>query len=326
LPTSLARVLQLETLGWDAFVTRFQQTTPPVMAKGVEDTAFYRYFRLAALNEVGGDPGRFTLPVGEFHGANLEREARFPNHLLATQTHDTKRSGDVRARIVALSALADEWVARRAEWRTLDDPHEDELLWQTLVGTWPIEPERVEAYLEKALREAKVNTSWVEPNEHHERRVKEAARRAISEPPAGFEDFVARVVVLGRRNALATTLLALTVPGVPDVYQGDELESLNLVDPDNRRPVDWDARRRALAQPPPKLHVIRETFALRRRRPFGEYRPLELGADVCAFLRGDDVAVAVSLRGQDPPELDLPGEWRDVLDRALPVRLLERRQ
>ena len=325
-PDALRRILLLEERGHDEFVTRFQQTTGPVMAKGVEDTAFYRYFRLTALNEVGGDPGRFSLPVGEFHRANLEREARFPNHLLATQTHDTKRSGDVRARIVALAGLADEWVALRAGWRALDDPHEDELLWQTLVGTWPVEPERVEAYLEKALREAKVNTSWVEPDEHHERRVKEAARRAIAEPPEGFEEFAARVAELGRRNALAMTLLKMTVPGVPDVYQGDELESLNLVDPDNRRPVDWDARRRALSQPPPKFHLIRETLALRRRRSFGAYRPLERGADACAFLRGDDVAVAVSLRGQAPPEPGLRGEWRDVLDRALPVRLLERVQ
>ncbi|HJV29093.1 MAG TPA: alpha-amylase family glycosyl hydrolase [Gaiellaceae bacterium] len=326
LPEALRRILLLEEPGYDEFVTRFQQTTGPVMAKGVEDTAFYRYFRLSALNEVGGNPGRFTLPVDEFHRANLEREARFPNHLLATQTHDTKRSGDVRARIVALARLADEWVERRAGWRALDDPHEDELLWQTLVGAWPIEPERIEAYLEKALREAKVNTSWAEPNEEHERRVKAAARRATAEPPAGFEAFAARAGEVGRRIALGTTLLKLTVPGVPDLYQGDELESLNLVDPDNRRPVDWDARRRALARPPPKLHVIREALALRRRRPLGEYRPLELGGNVCAFLRGDDVAVAVPLRNQNPPELDLPGEWRSVLDDALPVRLLERVQ
>jgi (1->4)-alpha-D-glucan 1-alpha-D-glucosylmutase len=324
-PEALRRVLVLEERGHDEFVTRFQQTTGPVMAKGVEDTAFYRYFRLTALNEVGGDPGRFWLPVEEFHRANLEREARFPNHLLTTQTHDTKRSGDVRARIVCLASLADEWISLRTGWRALDDPHEDELLWQTLVGTWPIEPERIEAYLEKALREAKVNTSWIEPNEEHEQRVKAAARRAIAEPPDGFEAFAARVAELGRRNTLSMTLLKLTVPGVPDLYQGDELESLNLVDPDNRRPVDWGERRRALAQPPPKLQVIREALAL-RRRPLGEYRPLELGADVCAFLRGDDVAVAVPLRGQDPPELDLPGGWRSVLDEALPVRLLERVQ
>jgi (1->4)-alpha-D-glucan 1-alpha-D-glucosylmutase len=325
-PEPLRRILLLEEPGHDEFVTRFQQTTGPVMAKGVEDTAFYRYFRLTALNEVGGDPGRFSLPVDAFHRANLERGTRFPNHLLATQTHDTKRSGDVRARIVALAALADEWVERRATGRALDDAHEAQLLWQTLVGTWPIEPERVEAYLEKGLREAKVNTNWVEPNEEHERRVKEAARRAIAEPPDGFEAFAARVAELGRRTTLAMTLLKLTVPGVPDVYQGDELESLNLVDPDNRRPVDWDARRRALAKPPPKLHVIKEALALRRRRPFGDYRPLEVADDVCAFLRGDDIAVAVPLRGQDPPELELHGEWRSVLDEALPVRLLERVQ
>lgn len=326
LPEPLRRILLLEERGHDEFVTRFQQTTGPVMAKGVEDTAFYRYYRLTALNEVGGDPGRFSLPVEDFHRANLERAARFPNHLLATQTHDTKRSGDLRARIVALAALADEWVEHRAAWRALDDPHEDELLWQTLVGAWPIEPGRVEAYLEKALREAKVNTNWAQPNEEHERRVREAARRAIAEPPNGFEAFAARVAELGRRNTLAMTLLKLTVPGVPDVYQGDELESLNLVDPDNRRPVDWDTRRRALANPPPKLHVLKETLALRRRSSLGEYRPLDLGDEVCGFLRGDDVAVAVSLRGQDPPELDLPGEWRSVLAEALPVRLLERVQ
>ncbi len=274
--------------------------------------------RLTALNEVGGDPGRFSLAVDDFHRANLERVERFPNHLLATQTHDTKRSGDVRARIVVLAALADEWAAVRSRWRALDDPHEDELLWQTLVGAWPIEPERIEAYVEKALREAKVNTSWVEPNEEHERRAKEAARRAVLEPPDGFEDFAARVASVGRTNSLAMTLLKLTVPGVPDLYQGDERESLNLVDPDNRRPVDWSAA------PDAKTRVVREALALRARRGLGEYRPLELGPDVCAFLRGDDVAVVVPLRGQDPPELELPGSWTDLLP-DLPVRLLERR-
>jgi (1->4)-alpha-D-glucan 1-alpha-D-glucosylmutase len=178
--------------------------------------------------------------------------------------------------------------------------------------------------MEKALREAKVNTNWAEPNEAHERRVKEAVRRVVQAPPNGFEEFAARVAELGRRNALGMTLLKATVPGVADVYQGDELESLNLVDPDNRRPVDFDARRRALADPPPKLHVLREALALRARRELGDYRPLDVGADVCAFLRGDDVAVVVPLRGQDLPTPRLSGEWRDLLDRALPVRLLER--
>ena len=324
LEESLRRILLLEQRGHDEFVTRFQQTTGPVMAKGVEDTAFYRYLRLTALNEVGGDPGRFALHVDDFHRANIERAERFPNHLLATQTHDTKRSGDVRARIVVLAALADEWAESRQSWRALDDPNEDELLWQTLVGAWPIDAERVEGYMEKALREAKVNTNWAEPNEAHERRVKEAVRRVVQAPPNGFEAFALRVAELGRRNALGMTLLKATVPGVADVYQGDELESLNLVDPDNRRPVDFDARRRALADPPPKLHVLREALALRGRRELGDYRPLDVGADFCAFLRGDDVAVVVPLRGQDPPTPRLSGDWRDLLDRALPVRLLER--
>jgi (1->4)-alpha-D-glucan 1-alpha-D-glucosylmutase len=321
---SLRRILLLEQGQHDEFVTRFQQTTGPVMAKGVEDTAFYRYLRLTALNEVGGDPGRFSLHVDDFHRANIERAERFPDHLLATQTHDTKRSGDVRARIVVLAALADEWAARRQSWRALDDPNEDELLWQTLVGAWPIEAERVESYMQKALREAKVNTNWADPNDERERRVNETARRVVQAPPDGFEEFAARVAELGRRNALAMTLLKATVPGVPDVYQGDELESLNLVDPDNRRPVDFDARRRALADPPPKLLVLREALALRARRELGEYRPLDVGEDACAFLRGDDVAVVVPLRGQDPPAPPLSGEWRDLLDRSLPVRLLER--
>jgi (1->4)-alpha-D-glucan 1-alpha-D-glucosylmutase len=318
----LRRILLLEERGHDEFVTRFQQTTGPVMAKGVEDTAFYRYLRLTALNEVGGDPCRFSLPVEEFHRANHERGTRFPSNLLATQTHDTKRSGDVRARIAVLAALAEEWSELRRGWRTLDDPYEDELLWQTLVGAWPIEAERLEAYMEKALREAKVNTNWLRPDERHERLVREAVRRAVDSPPSDFVDFAARVAELGRRHALGMTLLKLTVPGVPDLYQGDELESLNLVDPDNRRAVDWDARRRALDAPPPKLHVIREALALRARRTFGEYRPVDLGPDVCAFTRGDDVAVVVPLRGQAPPEP--PGRWRTVLDSALPVRLFER--
>jgi (1->4)-alpha-D-glucan 1-alpha-D-glucosylmutase len=320
-PGELRRILLLDERGHDEFVTRFQQTTGPVMAKGVEDTAFYRYFRLSALNEVGGDPGRFLLPVEEFHRANLERAERFPLHLLTTQTHDTKRSGDVRARIVALSRLASEWAVRRSAWRALDDPHEDELLWQTMIGAWPIDAERLESYMQKAMREAKVNTNWAEPNEPHERTVAETVRRVVAEPPDGFTALAARVAELGHRFSLAMTLLKLTVPGVPDLYQGDELDSFNLVDPDNRRPVDWDARRRALAVPPPKLQVVLAALVLRARRELGEYRPLDLGPDVCAFRRGDDVAVVVPLRGQDPPELD--GRWRELLP-GLPVRLLER--
>jgi (1->4)-alpha-D-glucan 1-alpha-D-glucosylmutase len=324
---ALRQILVLEERGHDELVVRFQQTTGAVMAKGVEDTAFYRYFRLSALNEVGGDPGRFGLPVDEFHRANLERESRFPLHLLATQTHDTKRSGDVRARIVALAGNADEWIERRRQWRVLDDPHEDELLWQTLVGAWPLGPERLEGYMEKAMREGKRTTNWITPDEDHERRVKEAARAVVASPPEGFEPFVERIAREGRRISLGSTLLKLTAPGVPDIYQGDELESLNLVDPDNRRQVDWAARRSALEAPPPKLQVALAALALRARRELGEYRPLDAGPDLCAFMRGDEVAVVVPLRRGIPPTLDLPGDgWRSLLGPALPVALLERGQ
>jgi (1->4)-alpha-D-glucan 1-alpha-D-glucosylmutase len=316
LPEDLRRVLLLEEPRHDEFVTRFQQTTGAVMAKGVEDTAFYRWLRLTALNEVGGDPDRFSLPVEEFHRANLRRAERFPRQLLTTQTHDTKRSGDVRARIGALAGMADEWAERVRGWRTLDDPNEDYLLWQTLVGAWPLERERLEAYMEKALREAKVNTSWIEPNEVHERRVKEAIRRLYDRLPEDFEPFAGRVAEAGRHAALGQTLLKLTVPGVPDIYQGDELETLSLVDPDNRRPVDWELRRRVLAwEEPSKLLLIRRTLALRARRTEdfeGSYEPLDEGPDVCAFRRGDGVAVVVPLRPSDSaPAL---GEgWNDLL-------------
>jgi (1->4)-alpha-D-glucan 1-alpha-D-glucosylmutase len=199
--------------------------------------------------------------------------------------------------------------------------------------------------MQKALREAKVNTAWVEPNERHERAVGEAIDRFYDAPPGGFEEFAARVAEEGRRVALAQTLLKLTSPGVPDIYQGDELESLNLVDPDNRRPVDWNARRLALADSPPKLRLIRDTLAVRARRPHafaGEYEPLDMGPDACAFYRGDrEVLIAVPLRRSGHEAL-LPGvgRWRgpvtgrefdlrggerlgDLLD-AFPVLLLER--
>lgn len=321
------------------FVVRFQQTTPPVMAKGVEDTAFYRYVRLLALNEVGGDPGRFGIPVQRFHEGNLERR---PRNLLVSTTHDTKRSGDVRARLCALSAMADEWCGAVRSWFDVNaplrvggapTPAEELLIYQTLVGAWPIEAERLEAYLEKALREAKVTTSWIEPDLEHEAAVKRFAVALLDHGPFryGFDVVVDRVAALGERVALTQTLLKLTVPGVPDVYQGDELWALSLVDPDNRRPVDWDERRRALAalragQPPArehaKLHVVAAALDLRRRRPeafAGSYTPVPAGDDVVAFLRGDAVLVACTIRdgATGAGGWELPpgaaGRWRDVL-------------
>jgi (1->4)-alpha-D-glucan 1-alpha-D-glucosylmutase len=323
-PRELRRVLLLEERGFDEFVTRFQQTSGAVMAKGVEDTALYRYNRLVALNEVGGDPARFGLSVDEFHRANAKRAERFPRHLLATTTHDTKRSGDVRARIAALAAGPDEWAERVRGWRALEDPGENYLFWQTLVGAWPVEPARIALYMEKALREAKVNTNWIEPQEEHERRVREAIGRVYASFPEDFEPFAERLAEAGRRIALGMTLLKLTAPGVPDVYQGDEVELLALVDPDNRRPVDWEQRRRALHDPPPKLLTVLAALDLRRRRPEafdGSYEPLDAGEDVCAFDRGGAVCVVVPVRPHAPKPA-FPG-WRDLLP-DLPVGLYER--
>jgi (1->4)-alpha-D-glucan 1-alpha-D-glucosylmutase len=337
---ALARVLTLEEGGHDEFVTRFQQTSPPVTAKGVEDTAFYRYLRLLALNDVGGDPGRFGLSVEAFHTANLERARRFPRGLLVTQTHDTKRSGDVRARIGALAGMAGEWREQVLRWREQNaglrsgdapDANEEYLIYQTLVGAWPIEAQRLEAYLEKALREAKRNTSWVQQDAAWEGQVKAFARALLGHPAflEDFQPFARRVAEAGRRSALGQWLLKLTVPGMPDVYQGDELEALNLVDPDNRRPVDWQRRREALAAvragaPPTdetlKLFVTWKGLDLRARRPgafAGTYEPLDAGPGVCAFARGGEVLVVVPVRDWDGATLALPtgleGRWRDVL-------------
>jgi len=334
-----------------AFQARFQQTTPAIMAKGVEDTAFYRYARLLALCDVGGDPSRFSIDVATFHAANAARAARFPRHLLTTQTHDTKRSGDVRARLGVLAGIADEWAACVRRWRALlaplraggaPDAIEEYTILQTLVGAWPIEPERLSAYMRKAMREAKRNTSWAAEDAGWEERVLAYCRALYdrAEFRADFEPFAARVAAVGELHALRQTALKLTVPGVPDVYQGDELVALALVDPDNRRPVDW-ARRRALLGAPPsdpdtrKLWLIRELLALRARRRdafAGAYTPLEAGPDAVAFLRGDDVVVALPLRegGLDTLGFELPpGGWRPAFEADLlpgaQINVLERR-
>ncbi len=339
LPAELAQMLLLEAEAPAAFVTRFQQTTPAIMAKGVEDTAFYRYGRLLALNDVGGDPSRFGLEVDRFHAANLERAERFPDNLLTTMTHDAKRSADVRARIGALSWVPGEWATQVERWLELTESWRSEgapddaeryFIFQTLAGAWPIEPERVEAYMEKALREAKRNTNWVEQNQDWEEAVKRFCRSLCAERAFldDFEPFVDRLAVLGRRAALGQLALKLTAPGIPDIYQGDELDYRALVDPDNRRPVDWHWRqamlRRLMGGSPPdaetaKLFMIMRLLGMRNRRPGAfagaSYEPLEAGPEACAFLRGGDVLVLVALR-PDPADgtLEAPGgTWRDVL-------------
>ena len=333
----LADVLALRERGHDELVTRFQQTSPPITAKGIEDTAFYRHLRLLALNEVGGDPARFGLSVDAFHATNAARAGRFPRGLLVTQTHDTKRSGDVRARLGALSTMAEEWASLAEGWvREADAPdeHSAYLVLQTLVGVWPIEPGRLETYVEKALREAKLRTTWAAPDEGYEAAARRYARALAERPPEGFTAFAERLAVEGRRAALGQLLLKLTAPGVPDIYQGDELEALSLVDPDNRRPVDWAARREALARlrageaprdfGERKLDLIRRALALRARRPAafaGTYEPVDAGPGVAAYLRGGEALAVVPVRDWQGARLTVPGRWRSVLDDGEPLDL-----
>jgi (1->4)-alpha-D-glucan 1-alpha-D-glucosylmutase len=334
----LASMLLLDLPVPPAFITRFQQTTPALMAKGVEDTAFYRYGRLLALNDVGGDPGRFGISVGAFHDGNLERAERFPHGMLTTQTHDAKRSSDVRARIAMLASMADEWRVHVERWfeateglRAGGAPDDVEryFVFQTLVGAWPIGAERIEAYMEKALREAKRNTNWVEQNGEWEEAVKRFCRSLYEHRPFldDFEPFCAELAAAGDRAAVGQLTLKLTCPGIPDIYQGDELPFRALVDPDNRRPIDWAWNeamlRRMMGGSPPvddtyKLFLTLRLLGLRARRPepfASGYEPLEAGESVCAFVRGGDVLVAVAVRrelGADTIELP-PGRWRDVL-------------
>jgi (1->4)-alpha-D-glucan 1-alpha-D-glucosylmutase len=231
--------------------------------------------------------------------------------LLTTFTHDTKRSADVRARLAALTWIPEEWAALV---RGVGIGGEDEYhVLQTVVGAWPLESERLDAYIEKALREGKRTSSWAEPDEEAERRVKECGAALLrSEEVARF---VERVRPLGRRIALGQLLLKLTSPGVPDIYQGDELEALALVDPDNRRPVDWALREGLLNdRREPKLHLTQTALALRARRPkafAGTYEPVDLGPDVCAFVRGGEVLVVVPVRNVPLPD---PGPgWRRIV-------------
>lgn len=334
------------------FVLRFQQYSAPTMAKGVEDTALYRYVPFVALNEVGGNPGRIGLTPGRFHARNLRRLRKWPAGMLSTSTHDTKRSEDVRARLAALSEIPEEWAATVRRWVRLNERCRDErggvpagreeyLLYQTLVGAWPIDAERAVAYMRKAVREAKVWTSWLDVNERYEAELEAFVRRVLASK--SFADelslFVARLLRPGRLNSLAQTLLKLTCPGVPDVYQGCDLWDLSLVDPDNRRPVDFALRRRLLERVQPmspreawaavddpedpgtvKLWLIHRVLRERalRERAFGEgssYVPLFVSGRaedrVIAFSRGDQEgprAMVVVPRFFAAPGPAAPGE------------------
>ena len=296
------------------FILRFQQLTGPAIAKGIEDTAFYRFNRLISLNEVGGDPGQFGISADEFHSRNVERGKQWPHSLLATATHDTKRGEDSRARINVLSEVPEEWRAAVMRWRNLNarhktvvngtaapDANDEYLLYQTLIGAWDDQRatlrERLAAYMLKAIKEAKRRTSWLDPNEEYERATKDFVERVLEDETflEAFLPFQRKVAFFGRFNSLAQTLLKLTSPGVPDVYQGSESWDLNLVDPDNRRPVDFELRRRWLSaercdEESSKLFVVSRALRFRNahRDVFdrGSYQPLTAGTPhVCAFVR-----------------------------------------
>jgi len=382
--TALARLTR-------EFAMKFQQFTAPVAAKGVEDTAFYRYHRLASLNEVGGDPDDFGFTITAFHGANRDRAKNWPHTLLATSTHDSKRAEDVRARIDVLSEMPAAWRLEAGRWSRLNrnrkresegaeapSRNDEYLLYQTLVGTWPVPApdeagrarycERIEAYMLKAAREAKLHTSWINRNADYENALVEFVRGLLrTATGAPFVDrlsaFTAQIARIGWVNSLSQLAIKITAPGVPDFYQGCELWTLDLVDPDNRRPVDFERRRallnkikagfegepvrrleraRALlddmADGRVKLYVTWQGLMARtvQRQLFaaGEYLALETAGShahrLCAFARVDGAAASITIAPRLvaglPTGAALPvgsGAWGDTRV-TLPQRLARR--
>jgi (1->4)-alpha-D-glucan 1-alpha-D-glucosylmutase len=309
------------------FLLRFQQFTSAVMAKGLEDTAFYCYNRMIGLNEVGGTPESNGTTLDDFHHHCARMQADHPQTMNALSTHDTKRSEDVRARLAVLTEIpgqwrsaSNRWARRNLQYKTgkFPDRNTEYFLYQTLVGAWPIGVDRLTAYMEKAVREAKEHTSWTQQNKEFEEALKLFIVRVLAseEFVSELESFVQKVLLPGRVNSLTQTLLKCTAPGVPDTYQGSELWDLRLVDPDNRGPVDYESRQAMLAaleagmSPEeimermdsglPKLCVLYKTLHLRREKPdwFGReapYVPLQVDGPkrehLIAFSRSDSVAV-----------------------------------
>jgi (1->4)-alpha-D-glucan 1-alpha-D-glucosylmutase len=338
------------------FLLRFQQFTSPVMAKGMEDTAFYCYNRMIGLNEVGGSPERNGVSMAEFHDYCARLQAAHPHTMNTLATHDTKRGDDVRARLAVLTEIPDRWKVTVERWSRINaqfkaanfpDLNTEYFLYQTIVGAWPITVERLTAYMEKAAREAKQQTSWTQQNKEFEDALKNFIERILGsqEFVADVEGFVGQVLAPGRINSLAQTLMKLTAPGVPDTYQGGELWDLRLVDPDNRTPVDYAVRRSMLTELNagmsaeeimqrmdsglPKLWVTHQVLQLRREKPewFSEsagYAPLHASGPkaehVVAYLRGKSVITCVSrwnailAGGWDATAIDLPsGRWKNEL-------------
>ena len=349
-----------------------QQYSGPVMAKGVEDTAFYRYNRLVALNEVGGSPKRFGVTPSMFHKANAARAQHWPHAMLATATHDTKRGEDNRARLAVLSEMPEEWRGRVRAWSRVlrarrgdvegvsaPDRGDEYMLYQMLVGSWPMDmledpgAEQLDAYgarihsaLEKSLREAKRRSSWAAPNAEYEEAMQAFARQALRSEGflSNFLPFVHRVARLGADNSLAQTVGKLTVPGVPDIYQGCELWDLSLVDPDNRRPVDFVRREAELAElacllevPEQRLSLFKTLMhewrdgrvklattalllALRRKEPelfnFGNYQPIVIEGDrsdwAFGYVRARGEQRLAVLIARYPAHREAEPEWSAV--------------
>jgi (1->4)-alpha-D-glucan 1-alpha-D-glucosylmutase len=351
------------------FAVRFQQFSAPVAAKGVEDTAFYRYFPLSSLNEVGGEPDLFGIEVAEFHEASADRAQRWPHTMLATSTHDNKRSEDVRNRIDALSELPNDWLLALTRWHGLlhaapspdDAPSraDEYLLYQTLLGTLPLGGpapgsmpayrDRILQYMQKAAREAKLRTRWTQPDKAYEARLEHFIRGLLEDPAnaarlVDIQRLADRLAWLGAWNSLTLVLLKYASPGVPDLYQGNELMDLSLVDPDNRRPVDYEVRRqwlgelqamageaglpqrvRKLAEAPhdgrAKLWFIWRLLSMRREQPAlfreGGYEGLAvdgaMSRHVVAFARRHQGQALLVLSGR------LFGELAQGGDAALPT-------
>jgi (1->4)-alpha-D-glucan 1-alpha-D-glucosylmutase len=372
------------------FTMRFQQLTSPVMAKGLEDTAFYRYYPLASLNEVGGSPERFGVSVNAFHRRNLIRAELWPHAMSTTSTHDTKRGEDVRARISVLSEMPAEWYRAIRRWKEMNqrwktkvgerlapDANEEYLLYQTLVGSWPLQTlnaaghaeyvERIQHYMKKALHEAKVHSSWISPNAEYDEATERFVASLLDRTPGNafledFHQFCAPIARAGVWNSISQVLLKVTSPGVPDFYQGNELWCFDLVDPDNRRPVNFDVRREMLAKLRPrngcdmtamagrmaadpadgaiKMHIT--SRALRARRDYrdlfarGTYVPLNATGsrtgNVVAFARSLDGKTAIVAAGRfflklfnshPVPAGDVWGNTQVLLPRRIEHRCFE---
>lgn len=314
---------------------RFQQTSGMVMAKGVEDTAFFRYTRLGTLTEVGADPTEFAVSVDDFHARMARRQERLPLSMTTLSTHDTKRSEDTRARITVLAECPAEWNAslgRLQQLAPLPDGPLANLLWQAIAGVWPADRDRLQSYAQKAAREAGNTTDWLDPNEEFEVKLTAAVDAAFDNPAvrAELDSLVEWLDPRGAVNALGAKLVQLTMPGVPDVYQGTEFWDRSLTDPDNRRPFDFGARRAALTRldagelpdsyrdDDAKLLVTSRALRLRRDRQdlFTGYTPLQAtghaAGHVVAFDRGQDAPGAVTVATRLPHGLEQRGGWQDT--------------